>query len=126
MSKPITTANVIEKAKQAFFKEMSAGIDINALNEILSEEYEVTIGDDVEFKEGSIITSNGQVFYELQYEVSLSLRIQLDGEGNPEFVRMEVIRGQARQAPEEERSEDRENWTEKTVGSENTPSTPSI
>ena len=32
MSKPITTASVIEKAKQAFFKEMSAGIDINALN----------------------------------------------------------------------------------------------
>ena len=126
MSKPITTANVIEKAKQAFFKEMSAGIDINALNEILSEEYEITIGDDVEFKGGSIITSNGQVFYELQYEVTLSLRIQLDGEGNPEFVRMEVIRGQARQTPEEERSEDRENWTEKTVGSENTPSTPSI
>jgi len=126
MSKPITTASVIEKAKQAFFKEMSAGIDINALNEILSEEYEITIGDDVEFKEGSIITSNGQVFYELQYELSLSLRIQLDGEGNPEFVRMEVIRGQARQAPEEERSEDRENWTEKTVGGENTPSTPSI
>ena len=126
MSKPITTANVLEKAKQAFFKEMSAGIDINALNEILSEEYEITIGDDVEFKEGSIITSNGQVLYELQYEVTLSLRIQLDGEGNPEFVRMGVIRGQARQAPEEERSEDRENWTEKTVGSENTPSTPSI
>ena len=126
MSKPITTANVIEKAKQAFFKEMSAGIDINALNEILSEEYEVTIGDDVEFKEGSIITSNGQVFYELQYEVSLSLRLQLDGEGNPEFVRMEAIRGQALQTPEEKKSEDRENWTEKTVGSENTPSTPSI
>ncbi|MCP4666634.1 MAG: hypothetical protein GY849_09720 [Deltaproteobacteria bacterium] len=112
MSKPITTADVIEKAKQAFFKEMSAGIDMNALNEILSEEYEITIGDDMAFKDGNIITSNGQVFYELQYEVTLSLLIQLDAEGNPEFVRMEMGRQKPPQAPEE-KAEDGTGWTEK-------------
>ena len=126
MSKPITTADVIEKAKQAFFKEMSAGIDINALNEILSEEYEITIGDDVDFKEGSILTSNGQVLYELKYEVTISLRIQLDGEGNPESVRMEVSQGRKRDTPEEKKGEDRENWTEEVVGNENTGSVPTL
>ena len=121
MSKPITTSHVIEKAKQAFFKEISAGIDMNALNEILSEEYEITIGDDVEFKDGSIITSNGQVFYELQYEVTLSLSVQLDGEGNPESIRIEVGHDKGPQTPEE-KTEDATTWTEKMDGSgENQP-----
>ncbi len=116
MSKPITTTDVIEKAKQAFFKEMSAGIDINALNEILSEEYEIAIGDDMKFKEGNIITSNGQVYYELQYEVALSLRIQLDGEGNPEFVRMEIGREKTPRTPAE-KTENGDEWAEKIYGS---------
>ena len=123
MSKPITTSNVMEKARQAFFKEMSAGIDMNALNEILSEEYEITVGDEMEFKEGRIATSNGQIFYELLYEISLSLRIQLDGEGHPESVRMDVLGEKARQTTEEKSSEDRPEWIEKAVERENIPPT---
>ncbi len=82
MKKLTSDDNVIKNAKLGMVDKIRASIDIERLQEVLSEIYSIEDPEEIEYQGGDIIIHEDDLGVKLQYKVVLSQSVLLDGQGN--------------------------------------------
>ncbi len=77
----ITNSDVIKSGENELIDAISADIDWGVIEGVFGKEHKLGIEEDVEYKKGDIVVHNGQVAYELEFEVRVTLTVILDREG---------------------------------------------
>lgn len=78
----ITNHEVIQSGEQELIDAITADLDWGTIEEIFSQAHQLKIEDNVEYKNGDIVVHNGQVAYQLEFDVNIVLSVLLDREGN--------------------------------------------
>lgn len=78
----ITKADVIKNGEQDLIDAITADLDWGAIENIFREQHNLSMDEDVEYKQGDIIVHNNQIAYQLQFEVRVTVSVLLDRQGN--------------------------------------------
>lgn len=84
----ITNAEVIKNGEQELIDAITADLDWGAIEDIFLQEHDLGIEEDIEYKNGDIISLNGQIAYKLEFEVKVNISVLLDREG--EYISVNI------------------------------------
>ncbi|MBW1723105.1 MAG: hypothetical protein JRH13_14475 [Deltaproteobacteria bacterium] len=114
----ITDSEVIKTCEQELIDAITADLDWEALENIFRKEHGLGIDEDVEYKRGDIVVHQGQVAYQLDFEVKVTLSVLLDRDGN--YLSVSTSRDTSMKRDEEQAPPSRESQDEKGEGEEST------
>ena len=103
MGKLTISHDIITNAKQELIEKIKANINMDRIREICAEKYGVTGVDNVEFKDGDIISYGSRVAYKMEYQICFCVPVLLDEQGN--YINIET-EGQDESTSPEERLEE--------------------
>ncbi|MFP4446385.1 MAG: hypothetical protein ACLFPD_09080 [Desulfosudaceae bacterium] len=99
----ITNADVIKNGEQGLIKQITRDLDWQQVASILAEKYNLQLKDgQAAYRSGDIVVHNNQVAYQLEFDVTVTLSLMFDRQGEC----FDVITRPADQASEEVRHED--------------------
>lgn len=78
----ITNHDIIKSGEQELIDAITADLDWGIIEDIFGQAHQLRIEDNVEYKNGDIVVYNGQVAYQLDFDVNIVLSVLLDREGN--------------------------------------------
>lgn len=78
----IANSEVIENAERELMDGITAELDWTAIEKVIREKYHLNIEEDVQFKNGELVSMGNRVAYKLDFDVKLAFSILLDREGN--------------------------------------------
>lgn len=95
----ITDAEVIKTGEQELIDGITADLDWGAIEVLFKKEHGLGIDEDVEYKRGDIVVHNGQIAYQLNFEVKVTISVLLDREGN--YIAVDASQDEDRALTEE-------------------------
>jgi len=99
----ITNADVIKNGEQGLIKLITRDLDWQQVASILAEKYNLQLKDEqAAYRSGDIVVHNNQVAYQLEFDVTVTLSLMFDRQGEC----FDVITRAADPAAEEVRHED--------------------
>jgi len=75
-------SNIMEKAKSKFIEKVITAFDQEQIKDVVVEQYGITSINDINIKNGDILSNNNQIVYRLEFETTILLSCILDSEGN--------------------------------------------
>jgi hypothetical protein len=78
----ITKADVIKGGERELIDSITADLDWTVIEEIFKKYHDLTIEEEVEYKQGDLIVHENQVAYKLDFDIKVRLSIVIDREGN--------------------------------------------
>jgi hypothetical protein len=78
----ITKADVIKSGERELIDGITADLDWSVVEEIFKKFHNLTIEEEVEYKQGDLIVHENQVAYKLDFDIKVRLSIVIDREGN--------------------------------------------
>ena len=98
----ITDMEVIKSGEQELMDAITADLDWGAIEGIFQEEHGLGIDEEVEYKKGDMVVHEGNIVYQLDFEVKVPISVLLDRNGN--YISVAPSKG-AQEAGEEEAQE---------------------
>jgi len=78
----LTDSQGIANREQELFDSIIADLDWAAIEEIFKKQHNLEIQEEVEYKNGDIVSHDSTVAYRLDFEVKVNLSILIDRQGN--------------------------------------------
>jgi len=78
----ITEAEVIKNGEQELIDAITADLDWGAIEGIFQEEHGLGFDEEVEYKKGDMVVHEGNIVYQLDFEVKVTISVLLDRNGN--------------------------------------------
>lgn len=78
----ITNSEIIRNGERELIDAITADLDWSAIEAIFKERHKLAIQDDVEYRQGDIVVHGGQVAYQLDFDVRVTLSVLFDRDGN--------------------------------------------
>lgn len=78
----ITNAEIIKNSERELLDAITADLDWGAIEKIFLKEHNLSIEEDIEYKNGDIVSIENQIAYKLEFEVKVNLSVILDRNGD--------------------------------------------
>ena len=78
----ITDSEVIKSGERELLDIIIGDLDWEAIEKVVKEKHQLSIQDDVEFRQGDIVVYDNTVAYKLDFDVKVTLTVLLDRDGN--------------------------------------------
>ncbi len=78
----ITKADVIKSGERELIDSITADLDWSVMEEIFKKYHNLTIEEEVEYKQGDLVVHENRVAYKLDFDIKVRLSIVIDREGN--------------------------------------------
>ena len=78
----ITKADVIKGGERELIDSITADLDWSVMEEIFKKYHNLTIEEEVEYKQGDLVVHENRVAYKLDFDIKVRLSIVIDREGN--------------------------------------------
>jgi len=78
----ITKADVIKGGERELIDSITADLDWSVVEEIFKKYHNLTIEEEVEYKQGDLVVHENRVAYKLDFDIKVRLSIVIDREGN--------------------------------------------
>lgn len=98
----ITDTEVIKSGERELIDAITADLDWGMIEGIFQEEHGLGIDEEVEYKKGDMVVHEGNIAYQLDFEVKVTISVLLDRNGN--YISVALSNG-AREDREEETHE---------------------
>lgn len=77
----IANSEIIKKREQELIGAIAANLDWEAIRQVLRDKHGLSIGDDVKYRRAGIDVKENRILYSIDFDVNISLSIQLDRDG---------------------------------------------
>ena len=94
----ITDTQVIRSGEKELIDAITADLDWGAIERIFQENHGLGIDEEVEYKKGDMVVHEGNIAYQLDFEVKVTISILLDRKGN--YISVASPTGSQREAKE--------------------------
>jgi hypothetical protein len=81
MQVKITNSEIIKTGERELIDTIIGDLDWGTIEKIIRDRHQLSIQDDIEYKDGDIIVHENKVAYRLDFEVKMSLSVVFDREG---------------------------------------------
>jgi hypothetical protein len=78
----ITNSEIIKTGERELMDAIVADLDWKTIEDIFRTNHDLEIQEDVEYKNGDMVVHDGDIAYELDFEVKVTLSILMDRGGN--------------------------------------------
>lgn len=76
-----TNKDIIRSGEKKLIRFIAKHLDFDAVKESIKESYQIDVNDNLEHKSGNIVTHNGEIAYQLDFDVKVNLSVLLDRNG---------------------------------------------
>ncbi|HIJ41297.1 MAG TPA: hypothetical protein HPP90_09505 [Deltaproteobacteria bacterium] len=98
----IANSEIIKKREQEWFGAIAANLDWEAIRQVLRDKHGLSIGDDVKYRRAGIDVKENRILYSIDFDVNITLSIQLDRDGELIGVRSSRLEDPVMQNVEKE------------------------
>lgn len=77
----IANSEVLKKREQELIGAVATDLDWEAIRQVLREKHGLNIGEDVNYRSAGIEAKENKILYSIDFDVSITLSIQLDRDG---------------------------------------------
>jgi hypothetical protein len=81
--------NVLENAKIELIEKLKTNINLDSLKEICKENHGIKMISGIDCTSGDIVSHNGAIAYQLDYDIRFSMKLLIDSAGNCIDIAME-------------------------------------
>jgi hypothetical protein len=78
----ITNSEIIKSGERELIDTITGDLDWRIIEQIVRDRHNLSIKDDIEYKQGDIIVHENKVAYRLDFDVKMTLSIIFDRDGN--------------------------------------------
>jgi hypothetical protein len=96
----ITDQKAIKNSEKELIDTITGDLDWGAIERLFKEKYNITLKDDIDYKEGDIVIHNSQIAYLLNFEVKVGFSVLFDRKG--ECLEVEALTDAGKKADEAE------------------------
>jgi len=96
----ITDQKAIKNSEKALFDNILCFHDWGTTERLFKKKYNITLKDDIDYKEGDIVIHNSQIAYRLNFEVKVGFSVLFDRKG--ECLEVEALTDAGTKADEAE------------------------
>jgi hypothetical protein len=77
----IANSEVIKKREQEWFGVIAENLNWEAIRQVLKDKHGLNIGEDVTYRHAAIEAKESKILYSIDFDVNITLSIQLDRDG---------------------------------------------
>ena len=94
----ITDQKAIKNSEKELIDTITGDLDWGAIERLFKKKYNITLKDDIDYKEGDIVIHNSQIAYRLNFEVKVGFSVLFDRKG--ECLEVEALTDAGKEATE--------------------------
>ncbi len=89
----IANSEIIKKREQELIGAIAENLDWKVIKQVLRNKHGLSIGEDVKYRRAGIDAKESRILYSIDFDVSITLSIQLDRDGELVGVRSSHLEG---------------------------------
>ncbi len=78
----LTDPDTIRESEKEFIDTINAELDWEAIEKMLFEKHNLTLQEEIDYKNGNILVHNNEIAYKFDFEIKIPLSVIFNGQGN--------------------------------------------